>query len=140
MIKIAKEFIWEMSHRLPFHEGGCKNVHGHSYKMTIFLEGDLDKNGMVLDFYHIVDIVQPLIDKLDHAFICDPNDNVMIDFLKANAFKFYIIDKNSTAENLSSFFLNEFKPKFAEFHNLHYLGVRVYETLDAYAEIGSHLQ
>ena len=25
---ISKQFRWEMGHRLPFHEGLCKNIHG----------------------------------------------------------------------------------------------------------------
>ena len=42
VMKIAKEFNWEMGHRLPEHFGKCKNIHGHSYKMMVELEGDLD--------------------------------------------------------------------------------------------------
>jgi len=40
-----------MAHRLPFHDGGCRNVHGHSYSMTIELVGEPDRNGMVLDYF-----------------------------------------------------------------------------------------
>ena len=40
-MKIAKEFRWEMGHRLPEHFGLCKNIHGHSYKMIVEFEGEL---------------------------------------------------------------------------------------------------
>jgi len=56
-MRIAKEFVWEMSHRLPYHEGNCKNIHGHSYKMELSLEGEPNENGMLIDFYHIERIV-----------------------------------------------------------------------------------
>ena len=39
-MKIAKEFRWEMGHRLPEHFGLCKNIHGHSYKMVVEFEGE----------------------------------------------------------------------------------------------------
>jgi len=41
-MKIAKEFKWEMGHRLPEHFGQCKNIHGHSYKMLVEFEGEID--------------------------------------------------------------------------------------------------
>ncbi|MFI5263969.1 MAG: 6-carboxytetrahydropterin synthase, partial [Candidatus Kapaibacterium sp.] len=29
LTRISKSFRWEMAHRLPFHEGGCRHIHGH---------------------------------------------------------------------------------------------------------------
>jgi len=56
-MKIAKEFRWEMGHRLPYHNGLCKNVHGHSYQMVIELEGDVNTKGMIIDFYDLGEII-----------------------------------------------------------------------------------
>lgn len=134
MTTIAKEFVWEMSHRLTFHEGACKNIHGHSYKMQVFLKGDLDKNGMIIDFYDLAKIVDPMIMKLDHSFVCSKDDNEVLDFLKANSFKYYIMEDFTTCENMCDFFLKEFGPEFAKFENIKELGIRVFETVDAYAE------
>ena len=61
MMKIAKEFHWEMGHRLPEHFGLCKNIHGHSYKMIVEFEGELDEQGMVIDFYDVEKIIAPII-------------------------------------------------------------------------------
>lgn len=134
MTTISKEFNWEMSHRLTFHDGACKNIHGHSYKMQIILKGELDKQGMIIDFYDLAKIVDPLIEKLDHAFLCNNEDQKMIDFLKENNFKYYVMDDFTTCENMCSLFISEFEPLFKKFNNIKELGVRVYETLDAYAE------
>ena len=41
-MKVAKEFKWEMGHRLPEHFGNCKNIHGHSYKMIAEFEGEIE--------------------------------------------------------------------------------------------------
>lgn len=132
--KIAKEYCWEMSHRLPFHDGPCKNLHGHSYKMILALEGELDKNSMVLDYYEIDRIIKPLINQLDHAFLCDKDDKLMIEFLATNGFKYSIIPYVTTSENIVTFFLDSIKEKFQKFDNLHKLTIAVYETIDAYAE------
>lgn len=66
-MKIAKEFHWEMGHCLPEHFGNCKNIHGHSYKMMVELEGTQDESGMIMDYYDLKKIVNPVIEKLDHG-------------------------------------------------------------------------
>jgi 6-pyruvoyltetrahydropterin/6-carboxytetrahydropterin synthase len=132
--KIAKEFKWEMSHRLPFHSGPCRNLHGHSYKLIIELEGEPDEFSMVLDYYEIDKIVQPLLKRLDHAFICDKDDKLMIDFLGKNNFKFLVMPYFTTSENLVTYFIDEIQEKFKTFKNIYSLTIRVFETIDAYAE------
>ncbi|MDA3844331.1 MAG: 6-carboxytetrahydropterin synthase, partial [Candidatus Kapabacteria bacterium] len=66
--KIAKNFDWEMSHRLPNHDGLCRNIHGHSYKMRVELEGEPNKQSMVIDYYDMKLVISPLLEKLDHCF------------------------------------------------------------------------
>jgi len=132
--KIAKEYHWEMSHRLPFHDGPCKNLHGHSYKLILSLEGELDKNSMVLDYYEIDRIIRPMMNQLDHAFLCDKDDKMMIDFLENNGFKYSIIPYVTTSENLVTYFLDTIKKDFQKFDNLLTLSITVFETIDAFAE------
>ncbi len=138
-MRIAKEFVWEMSHRHPYHEGNCKNIHGHSYKMELSLEGEPNENGMLIDFYHIERIVRPVIEKLDHSFIVDRQDKVMLDFLASNNFRHFVIDNFTTCENISKFFSEHFQQEFRKFPNIKKLGIKVYETVDAYAEIETYL-
>jgi len=139
-VKIGKEFHWEMSHRLPFHDGGCQNIHGHSYKMLVELIGTTDKNGMVLDFYDMTTIISPFINKLDHAFICNEGDINVIEFLKNNNFKYFVMPLNTTCEHLSFYLANEFATSFKKFDNLDSLTVRIYETIDAFAEVTINLK
>jgi 6-pyruvoyltetrahydropterin/6-carboxytetrahydropterin synthase len=132
--KIAKEYRWEMSHRLPFHDGLCKNIHGHSYKMRVELSGNLNENSMVMDYYGIDRIVKPAIEVFDHSFLCDENDSMMLNFLKENNFRYFTIPNFTTVENILTYFIDKFKPEFGKFVNLQLLKVRVYETEDAFAE------
>jgi len=132
-MKIAKEFRWEMGHRLPEHFGLCKNIHGHSYKMIVEFEGDLDKNQMVIDYYDVEKIVNPVIEKLDHAFMVNADDKNVLEFLEKMKSKKVVVNFNSTAENICSYLLSEIK-KCSLPSNISSVKVRVNETQFDYAE------
>ena len=74
MIRITKEFKFEMAHALHGYDGLCKNIHGHSYKLFVTVKGKIKnekgntKDGMVLDFTSLKDIVKKhIILKYDHS-------------------------------------------------------------------------
>jgi len=132
-MKIAKEFRWEMGHRLPEHFGQCKNIHGHSYKMLVEFEGELNQDEMVIDYYDVEKIINPIIEKLDHAFMVNKNDNVVLEFLEKMNSKKVVVDFQSTAENICIYLLNEIKKTTLPL-NVKEIKVRVYETSHDYAE------
>ena len=132
---IAKDFVWNMSHRLMAHKGLCKNIHGHTYKLRIIFEGAIDLDGMVLDYYQIGSIVEPVGKMLDHGFMFEAADTVMREFLMSNGFKHIVFQTEPTAENICSWFADMLIPKFQEYKNLFTMKIRVYETCDTYAEI-----
>ena len=63
-IRISKEFRFETGHALFGYDGLCKNVHGHSYKLTVTLIGKpiIDSNnvkfGMIMDFSDLKKIIK----------------------------------------------------------------------------------
>ena len=132
-MKIAKEFTWEMGHRLPFHTGKCKNLHGHSYKCMVELGGDPDKNGMVMDYYDLKKIVEPILDELDHAFMVCKKDTEMIEVLEKLNSRKVVVDFETTAENICVYLLNKIKSAKLP-QNIHSIKVRVLETENSYAE------
>lgn len=132
-MKIAKEFNWEMGHRLTFHKGKCKNVHGHSYKMMIEFTGSSDDDGMVFDYYDVKDKIQPIVDELDHAFMVKDDDAELLKFLKQSGYLHVVVDFESTAENLTGYFLSKIK-KAGLPENITKLKVRILETENTYAE------
>ena len=71
---VAKDFKWEAAHRLPWHKGKCKHLHGHSYRMTVELEGEPNSQGLVIDFNDIKSMIEPHIQELDHTTIISAND------------------------------------------------------------------
>ena len=138
-MKIAKEFRWEMGHRLPEHLGLCKNIHGHSYKMLAEFDGDLDEQGMIIDYYDVEKIINPIIEKLDHAFMVNKNDKVVLEFLEKMKSKKVVVDFQSTAENICVYLINEIK-KTSLSSNVREIKVRVYETAHDYAEASLQLK
>lgn len=132
-MKIAKEFSWEMGHRLPFHNGKCKNLHGHTYRCMIEVTGEPDKNGMVLDYYEMKNIIEPVIEEMDHSFMVNKSDKELIEVLdKLNSRK-VVVDFDSTAENICIYLLNKIK-EIKLPSNISAVKVRVLETENTYAE------
>lgn len=76
MWALSKSFRFEASHQLPHHDGKCANLHGHSWEVTVEFAGDAlvesgPQQGMLLDYYMISKIMNPIIDKLDHSHLND---------------------------------------------------------------------
>ena len=135
-MKIAKEFRWEMGHRLPEHTGLCRNIHGHSYRCIVEVEGTQNENGMIIDFYDLGSIVKPIIDRLDHCFLCQKNDTVVREFLEKNNMKIFLVDYLSTVENISEHLLDEITEgiKKLNLRNISRATLKIFETPNSYAE------
>ena len=73
-IELAREYRFEAAHRLPRVPPGhkCARLHGHSFKLEILLEGEVDeRTGLLIDFGDVDAIVQPLVQRLDHQLLND---------------------------------------------------------------------
>lgn len=132
-MKVAKEFDWEMGHRLPFHKGKCVNLHGHSYRAIIAFEGEPDENGFIIDFYDMKQAVLPIIEKLDHAFMVYENDTALLQALEKINTKLFITPFHSTVENISRWLLQEISKSQLP-PNITSISIKLYETNDSYAE------
>ena len=132
-MKIAKEFTWEMGHRLTFHKGKCKNLHGHSYKCMVELTGEPDQNGMVLDYYDVKKIIEPLIDEMDHSFMVFSSDKELMHALQTLNSRYVVVDFETTAENICLYLLDKIKSAKIP-ANISALKVKVFETENTYAE------
>src|SRR5210317_1698686 len=79
-IRITKQFDFETGHALYGYDGKCKNVHGHSYKLSVTVIGHPIsdsgnvKFGMVIDFTDLKEIVTTeIVDQFDHATVFNKN-------------------------------------------------------------------
>jgi 6-pyruvoyltetrahydropterin/6-carboxytetrahydropterin synthase len=136
--RIAKEFRWEMAHRLPYHTSGCQNIHGHSYRLWVEIEGEPDETrGMVLDYLDLKSAVEPLVKQLDHAFLCDRSDELMTRFFRENTLKVVYVDFPTTAENIAAYLMKEIAKRLRESQSvlLKRLRIRLHETERTFAEV-----
>ncbi|MCX7747408.1 MAG: 6-carboxytetrahydropterin synthase QueD [Clostridia bacterium] len=69
-VSITKVFTFDCAHHLNDYEGKCKNIHGHTYKLEITVKGITDKNGLVMDFHDLDDLVnQKVLVHVDHKYL-----------------------------------------------------------------------
>ena len=91
------ESTFDAAHQLVGHTGPCEKLHGHTWKVQVFIEGDkLNKLGVVLDFKEIKLMLQFALSKLDHT-----NLNIIPYFKKVNP----------TSENVAKYIYEQMSKK-----------------------------
>ncbi|HEX6916231.1 MAG TPA: 6-carboxytetrahydropterin synthase QueD [Chitinophagaceae bacterium] len=65
---IFKELTFDAAHYLTSVPEGhkCRNMHGHTYRLKIWLDGPLNDNGWVMDFTELKKALLPVTEQLDH--------------------------------------------------------------------------
>ncbi len=141
MIRITKQFTFETGHALYGYDGKCRNVHGHSYKLSVTVIGQpiIDtgdvKLGMVIDFGDLKKIVKDeVVDPFDHATVFNKNTPhiELANELAQRGHKVILADYQPTSENMVLDFADKIQKRLPEGIKLHSLKLR--ETETAYAE------
>ena len=71
-VKLNKTFTFEAAHLLPtFPEGHkCRRLHGHSFRITVEVAGEVDKaKGILIDYGDIKATYEPIRKQLDHYYL-----------------------------------------------------------------------
>jgi len=127
-IFIEKDYLkFSAAHFLIFPDGSAERLHGHNYKVTVTLETELDKHGLVVNFKEIKPMVRRLCDELDeHLLIpglhpvltAKPVDGGQMEIRYLE--RLYLIPRdevivlpigNSSAENLATWFARELRAR-----------------------------
>lgn len=140
VIRITKEFKFEMAHALKAYDGPCQNIHGHSYELKVTVSGNpiVDENnpklGMVMDFGDLKKIVRKsIVEVFDHALVLKDNyPNNLTTELKNNFNKVIFLDYQPTSELMVADFAERIKASLPDSVSLKYLLLR--ETVTSYAE------
>lgn len=98
------EATFAAAHQLYDYHGPCEKIHGHTFKVQVFLQGKkLNQSGILVDFKEVKLILREILKKLDHGFL-----NKLPAFRKVSP----------TSENIARYiakeFRNSFKSKFAK--------------------------
>jgi len=140
IIRVTREFPFEMAHVLSGYDGPCRNVHGHSYRLFVTLSGtpvsdrQNPKNGMVIDFTDLKKIVKKeIINIFDHAVTVSSDYNAgnpeAIRKLFGNTI---IVDYQPTCENLVADFAERIRKQLPQ--NVKLFSLKLYETASSFAE------
>lgn len=117
-VELTKKFRFEAAHRLGRgYCGKCANLHGHSWNGHIVVkrrDGKLDDYGMAVDYADIKNVIEPVVDALDHATIVDFEDKTTLTFLQREGHKHYVTDGNPTCEVLAIDLFNKWSQEFAQ--------------------------
>ncbi len=140
-IRITKQFSFETGHALYGYDGKCKNVHGHSYKLSVTVIGTpiTDntnvKFGMVIDFSDLKKIVrEEIVDVFDHATVFNQNTPhvELANELKNRGHHVILVDYQPTSENMVVDFAKKIQDRLPKDIQLHSL--KLQETESSFAE------
>ena len=140
-IRITKQFNFETGHALYGYDGKCKNVHGHSYKLSVTVIGQpitdnsQVKYGMVIDFSDLKKIVkEEIVDVFDHATVFNQNTPhvELAKELKERDHHVILVDYQPTSEMMVVDFADKIKKRLPK--NINLFSLRLQETESSFAE------
>jgi 6-pyruvoyltetrahydropterin/6-carboxytetrahydropterin synthase len=140
-IRITKQFDFETGHALYGYDGKCKNVHGHSYKLSVTVIGEpiTDKQnvkfGMVIDFSDLKKIVtREIVEEFDHATVFNKNTPhiELAQELKKRGHTIILVDYQPTSEMMLIDFASRLSAKLPQ--NVKLYSLKLQETGTSHAE------
>jgi 6-pyruvoyltetrahydropterin/6-carboxytetrahydropterin synthase len=97
MYEIKIESSFSGAHRLTDYDGKCENLHGHNWKVEIFVSSsELAEDGMVLDFRKLKEITQAVLETLDHRYLNEIP---------------YFAEINPSSENIAKYIFDHLKDR-----------------------------
>src|SRR5262245_5077323 len=111
-VMIQEEF--SAAHALRGYKGKCENLHGHNWKVEVYVTGEqLDSIGMLVDFTHLKEVTRRVMRLLDHQ-----NLNELPPFDR---------EMNPSSEHLAGFILHKIAAEIDD-RRVKVYKVRVWET------------
>ena len=134
--KIFYEGTIDSAHFVPGSNSKCENIHGHTWKVQIELVGEIQDDGMVLDF----GIIKDIFNRLDHnvgkrvftpvRIIHDSEEGWFVKHIMND------IIPRPTAENMAIYIHD----KLMNYNQIEFCNVRIYEGKNKGAEYNTALQ
>jgi 6-pyruvoyltetrahydropterin/6-carboxytetrahydropterin synthase len=87
---ITVKHNFETAHRLPFLEGKCESIHGHSWWVEWFIDAPMDENGLTVEYGSVKKQLRTWVDEfLDHGTMLGVEDALLPAFI-ADGSKVYV--------------------------------------------------
>lgn len=101
MYTLMVETKFASAHQLRGYRGKCENIHGHSWKVQVFVTAEkLNKIDLAVDFTDLRRIANEIIEPLDHACLNDIPPFTVI---------------NPSSENLAKWVFDSLREKVADY-------------------------
>ena len=155
---ISRKIEIDAAHRVPDHQGKCRNLHGHRYVVEAVCAGTLHdagpESGMVIDFAFLKEEMTATIDAAcDHAIILWEKDPLLDTLLGKEASKtagqaaaggtrlaspygpIQVVPATPTAENLARYWFEALRPRIAlrSGDRAELIEIKVWETPNSWA-------
>ena len=141
VIRLTKEFSFEMAHALSGYDGVCREIHGHSYRLFVTVSGEPvrdtgdPKFGMVMDFGVLKKIVNDNVTGVyDHSLLIrrGADTEEVLEMLGRKFCRVMAVDYQPTCENLLIRFVDLIGKELPAGVKL--FSLRLHETATSYAE------
>ncbi len=141
ILRLTREFSFEMAHALEGYDGACSQVHGHSYRLFVTVRGvPLDdpsspKDGMLMDFGVLKQVVsRHVVDRYDHTLLIRASEGnaSVIAALQGRFERVEAVGFQPTCENLVARIAATLRRELPA--GVELFSVRLHETANSYAE------
>ena len=134
MLTVTKSIKFDAAHVLTNHQGLCKNLHGHTYRVEVSVTLPPESTAdMVIDFKDLKKLCEEVVlSRFDHAFIYDSTSKAESEIaavVAKHGMRAVALPFRSTAENLARHFYEQLSARVSGLSAL-----RVWETPDSCAE------
>lgn len=140
---ITRAFEIDVGHRVMHERVKCYSMHGHRVKIELtFVFSHQAEIGYAIDFKEIKRIAgQWLEDTLDHGFMLNPQDTIVLEACQKTGSKYYLMSLagsegycNPTAENIAREIFMAVELLFVAYPALMLHQVRYYETPNCWVD------
>jgi 6-pyruvoyltetrahydropterin/6-carboxytetrahydropterin synthase len=113
------ETTFASAHQLRGYQGKCENLHGHNWKVQVFVDAErLNEIDIAIDFHDLKKMTHEIVSQLDHKFL-------------NNIFPF--TERNPSSENIAKWMFDSLKNKIKEYKNIKISAVTIWESETASA-------
>jgi len=140
VLRLTKQFNFEMAHALEGYDGLCKNIHGHTYELFVTVIGSpisdssSPKYGMLIDFKDLKSLIKErIINQFDHALVLSNKTSpTLLKELKLQYERIVITEYQPTSENLLTDFVDRIKNGLP--NGVKLFSMKFRETVTSYVE------
>ncbi|MCX6691554.1 MAG: 6-carboxytetrahydropterin synthase [Methanoregula sp.] len=130
-VAIYKEVWFDASHRLLHYKGKCASLHGHRWKVEVWIAGEPDATtGILIDY----NVIKQIIEKFDHQIMLNAADPMVTCIKK---FQHVITTPGEPTSELLAALIRDELGEYCRAHQItaKVTKVRVWESPTCFAEI-----